>query len=230
MNITDLHPWNVTPEEARRIQTELRARLRAVDRLDLDAIRRVAGVDNAYRSKGGDSTAYAVVVMLSFPELEIIEEAHASLPVTFPYVPGLLSFREGPAVLEAFRRLTLEPDVVLFDGQGYAHFRRFGLASHLGVILDIPSIGCGKTRLVGRYDDPGQEFGDRSPLLDKGEVIGAAVRTRPGHSPLFVSIGSHITLETAIQIVLACCRDGHFMPEPTRLAHGLVTRYARGQG
>lgn len=227
MQITDLHPWNVSPSQAQQIQEELRERLCPVDRLRPDEIRFVAGVDNAYRGRGADSLAWAVVVVLSFPDLEIVEEAYAAAPVTFPYVPGLLTFREAPAILQAFRQLRTVPDVVLFDGQGYAHFRRFGLASHLGVILDIPSIGGAKTRLTGRYNEPGEVFGDWTPLVDRGEVIGAAIRPRPGHTPLFVSIGNHITLRTAIDVVLACCRGGTFLPEPTRLAHALVTRKAR---
>jgi deoxyribonuclease V len=159
-----------------------------------------------------------------------METIFASNPVTFPYVPGLLTFREAPAILEACRKIDVEPDVMLFDGQGYAHFRRMGLASHLGIVLDRPTIGCAKSRLIGRFEEPSQEFGAFSPLVDRGEKVGAVVRTRPGHSPLFVSPGNRITIETAISIVLACCRNNNFMPEPTRLAHNLVTRHARSEG
>jgi deoxyribonuclease V len=225
MIITEPHPWNVSVEEAKRLQTELRTRLRMSDHPRLDTIRKVAGVDNSYRRAASSTTAYAVVVVLSFPELDVVEEAYARLPVEFPYVPGLLAFREGPAVLAAFRRLTVEPDVVLFDGQGYAHPRRLGLASHLGVILDRPSIGCAKTRLTGHCAEPGPAVGDWTPLIDRDEVIGAALRTRPGHAPLFVSIGNQVSLPTAVRIVLACCREERFMPEPTRLAHALVTKF-----
>jgi deoxyribonuclease V len=226
MNIRDLHPWNVSAAEAQHIQEELRARLDLTDTIHLQDVRIVAGVDNAYARQDGGTIAYAVVVTLSFPALEVLETVYGSCPVDFPYVPGLLTFREGPAVLDAFRQTTVEPDVVLLDGQGYAHFRRLGLASHLGVILDRPTIGCAKTRLVGRYEEPAEEFGAHTPLVDKREVVGAAVRTRPGHKPLFVSPGNHISVETAVAVVLACCRNNHFMPEPTRLAHNLVTRHA----
>ncbi|MBV9282131.1 MAG: deoxyribonuclease V [Chloroflexi bacterium] len=227
MNVQDLHPWDVSPEEAKRIQSELRARVQLTDDARLRDIRLVAGVDNTYVRHDAGTTAYAVVVTLTFPSLDVVETAFASCPVAFPYVPGLLSFREAPAILAAFRRAAREPDVILFDGQGYAHFRRLGLASHLGVILDRPSIGCAKSRLVGRYQEPAREFGSATPLVDRGEEVGAAVRTRPSHAPLFVSPGHKVSIETAVRIVLACCRDNHFMPEPTRLAHELVTQHAR---
>lgn len=226
MKIREPHSWDVTPAEARRIQEELRGQVRQTDSVALDDIRMVAGVDNAYTRDDEGGRAYAVVVTLSFPQLEVVEEAYGCCPVRFPYVPGLLTFREAPAVLDAFRRTATVPDVVLFDGQGYAHPRRFGLASHLGLILDLPSIGCAKSRLIGRYQEPGEAFGSWTPLMDKEELIGAAVRTRPGHAPLFVSVGHKLSLETAVQIVLACCRNHHFMPEPTRMAHNLVTSYA----
>lgn len=227
MYIRDLHPWDVSPAEAKEIQTELRGQLQLTDSIRLRDVGCVAGVDNAYVRDESETTAHAVVVTLSFPALEVIETVFASHPVEFPYVPGLLTFREAPAILGALRKSELEPDVVLFDGQGYAHFRRIGLASHLGVILDRPTIGCAKTRLIGHYDEPSEEFGAHTPLMDRGEQIGAAVRTRPSHSPLFVSPGNKISIESAVAIVLACCRKNHFMPEPTRLAHILVTQHAR---
>jgi deoxyribonuclease V len=139
-------------------------------------------------------------------------------------VPGLLSFREIPAVLAACANLTTEPDMLLCDGQGYAHPRRFGLASHLGVALERPTIGCAKSRLIGEFEEPERIFGAHTPLVDRGEVIGAAVRTRPRHKPLFVSPGHMVSVETAVAIALACCRDGQFLPTPTRLAHESVTR------
>lgn len=227
MEIQDLHSWDVSPSEARSLQEQLRPRLQLTDGVRLRDIRRVAGVDNSYIKSGSETVASAVVVVLSFPGLEMLETAFASRNVTFPYVPGLLTFREAPAVLAAFGKIAVEPDVVLFDSQGYAHFRRFGLASHLGVVLDRPTIGCAKTRLIGRYAEPLPEFGASTPLLDKEEQVGAAVRTRPGHAPLFVSPGNKISVPTAVEIVLACCRNNHFMPEPTHLAHQLVTSYAR---
>ena len=219
-----LHAWDVSPAEARRIQAVLAARVDLNDAISLDAIEIVAGVDNTYVTRDGKTTAGAVVVALTFPAMAIVETAVAWQPIAFPYVPGLLSFREAPAVLAACTDLSVEPDVFLFDGQGYAHPRRLGLASHLGLFLERPTIGCAKSRLVGEYEEPERIFGAHTPLVDRGEVIGAAVRTRPRHKPLFVSPGHKISVETAVALALACCRDGAFLPEPTRLAHEIVTR------
>jgi deoxyribonuclease V len=223
------HAWDVSPAEARRIQADLAARVDLTDAIALDAITLVAGIDNTYVTEDGKTTAGAVVVVLTFPEMEAVETAFTWQPIAFPYVPGLLSFREAPAVLAAYADLTVEPDVILCDGQGYAHPRRFGLASHLGVLLDRPTIGCAKSRLIGEYEEPERLFGANTPLVDRGGVVGAAVRTRPRHKPLFVSPGHKISVETAVEITLACCRDGAFLPEPTRLAHQLVTQERRAR-
>ena len=222
-----LHAWDVSPAEARSIQTDLAGRVDLTDAISLDRIETVAGVDNTYVTQDGKTTAGAVVVVLTFPALEIIEKTFAWQPIAFPYVPGLLSFREAPAVLAACADLTSEPDVFLCDGQGYAHPRRLGLASHLGLFLDRPTIGCAKSRLIGEYAEPERIFGAHTPLVDRGEVVGAAVRTRPRHKPLFVSPGHKITVETAVAVALACCRDGAFLPEPTRLAHEFITQERR---
>jgi deoxyribonuclease V len=224
-----VHAWDVSPAEARRIQADLAARVDLTDAIALDAITLVAGIDNTYVTEDGKTTAGAVVVVLTFPEMEAVETAFTWQPIAFPYVPGLLSFREAPAVLAAYADLTVEPDVVLCDGQGYAHPRRFGLACHLGVILERPTIGCAKSRLIGEYEEPERSFGANTPLVDRGEVVGAAVRTRPRHKPLFVSPGHKISITTALQITLACCRNGAFLPEPTRLAHQLVTQERRAR-
>ena len=222
-----LHAWDVSPAEARRIQADLAARVDLNDAISIDAIEIAAGVDNTYVTRDGTTTAGAVVIALTFPAMEIVETAIAWQPIAFPYVPGLLSFREAPGVLAACADLTVEPDLFLFDGQGYAHPRRLGLASHLGLFLERPTIGCAKSRLVGEYEEPERVFGAHTPLVDRGEVVGAAVRTRPRHKPLFVSPGHKISVETAVAISLACCRDGAFLPEPTRLAHEIVTRERR---
>lgn len=218
-----LHAWDVSPAEARKIQANLAARVDLNDAIAIDAIEIVAGVDNTYVTRDGKTTAGAVVVALIFPAMEIVETAVAWQPIAFPYVPGLLSFREAPAVLAACADLSVQPDLFLCDGQGYAHPRRFGLASHLGVILDRPTIGCAKSRLVGEYEEPERVFGAHTPLVDRGEFVGAAVRTRPRHKPLLVSPGNKISVETAVAVALACCRNGAFLPEPTRLAHEIVT-------
>jgi deoxyribonuclease V len=227
MTTPPIHRWDVSPREAAQIQRELRGQVSLEDAIALPDVRLVAGADNGYARRGRSTTAYAAVVVLSFPSLEVVETHLATCPVEFPYVPGLLSFREAPAILAAFRKLESRPDVALFDAQGYAHPRRLGAASHLGLLLDLPSIGCAKSRLVGQYEEPGPELGAQSPLLDKGEQIGAVVRTRPNRAPLFVSAGHKISLETAIQIVLACSQGSSIMPEPTRLADKLVKSQAR---
>ena len=181
---------------------------------DPGAVTTVAGVDVGFKGE----LAQAAIVVLSFPDLEPLDSCLAEVPVTFPYRPGLLAFREGPAVLAAIDKLGGRPDVWLFDAQGLAHPRRLGLASHLGVLLDQPSIGCAKSVLIGRHSPPGNERGEWADLISRGEVIGSVVRTRPGSRPVVVSIGHRIDLPTARQLVLACSR-GYRLPEPTRLAH-----------
>ena len=222
-----MHGWDVSPAEARRIQADLAEWVDLNDAISIDALKIVAGIDNTYVTQDGTTTAGAVVVALTFPAMEIVETTVAWQRIAFPYVPGLLSFREAPAVLAACADLRVEPDVFLCDGQGYAHPRRLGLASHLGLFLERPTIGCAKSRLVGDYEEPERVFGAHTPLVDRGEVVGAAVRTRPRHKPLFVSPGHEISVATAVDMVLACCRDGAFLPEPTRLAHEIVTRERR---
>ena len=229
MQFNHLHEWDVSPAVARTIQAALAGHVDLTDAISLDAIETVAGVDNAYVKENGETLACGAVVALAFPSFEVIETAVAWRPITFPYVPGLLSFREGPAVLAACANLAVEPDVVLFDGQGYAHPRRLGLASHLGLFLDRPTIGCAKSRLIGQFEEPERVFGAHTPLTDRGEVVGAAVRTRPRHKPLFVSPGHKVGVDTAVAIALACCRNGAFQPEPTRLAHEMVTRERRAR-
>jgi deoxyribonuclease V len=227
MQVRALHRWDVSPEEARAIQRDLADRLILEPAIVLDEVRLVAGVDDGYVRHESGETAFAAVVVLSFPDLTVVEEATASVPVTFPYVPGFLSFREAPAMLAAIEQLDREPDLWLVDGHGYAHPRRIGIASHLGLILDRPSAGCAKSRLVGRWEEPGQTIGEGSPIVDRGEVVGMAVRTRPGHAPLLVSPGHKLDVVGAVNAAFACCREGRFLPEPTRLAHELVTATTR---
>ncbi|UCC16177.1 MAG: deoxyribonuclease V, partial [Dehalococcoidales bacterium] len=160
----------------------------------------------------------ASVVLLNYPDLEIIDIQKASGPLEFPYVPGLLSFRELPLTLAACEKLSITPDLVIVDGQGIAHPRRFGLASHLGVLTDIPTIGCAKSRLCGSHTEPHNKPGDFSHVVDKDEIIGAALRTKQGVKPVYVSVGHKISLNTAIKWVINCCR-GYRLPQPTRLAH-----------
>ncbi|MGH9804515.1 MAG: endonuclease V [Candidatus Acidiferrales bacterium] len=232
VNVGLRHRWNLTPSEAAKLQLELRSRIRM--RPDSRPVRTVAGADIALRPVGGDrraqreAIAYAGVIVYSFPSLVEIERRWAVRRVSFPYIPGLLAFREGPALLEAFRKLRCRPDLLLFDAHGYSHPRRFGLACHLSLVLDTPGIGVAKSLLVGRYDPPDETGGAWSPLVDKGETIGAALRTRAGVQPVYVSVGHRIDLETAIAAVLACC-DGYRIPKPTREADHFVGQLKRGE-
>jgi deoxyribonuclease V len=226
MQLRDLHDWNVTPSEAISIQRRLREQLSLEDELELDRLGLVAGVDNAYRREGAETLAVATVVVLTFPALEPVETRFAELPVTFPYVPGLLSFREAPAILAALRQVERVPDAFLFDAQGRAHPRRLGAAAHLGLFVDKPSIGCAKSRLIGRFEEPGPDPGDWSELTDRGETIGAVVRTRVRVAPLFVSPGHRVSFQTAVRVVLACCRGTSRLPVPAQIAHNLATARA----
>jgi deoxyribonuclease V len=210
--------WNLSPAEAIALQRKLAPQVLREDRLG--AVRRVAGIDVGFEA-GGQVTRAAVAV-LDFPSLALVEQAVARAPTTFPYIPGLLSFREAPAVLTALAQLVAPPDLILYDGQGLAHPRRLGIASHVGLLSQKPTIGVAKTRLIGRFDPPELERGAWSPLEDKGEVIGAVLRTRAGVSPLFVSIGWGVSLPTAIEWVLACAPKFR-LPETTRQAHRLAS-------
>lgn len=178
----------------------------------------IAGIDVSFKGE----EAAAGVVVLEYPGMEEVERAIAKVRVTFPYIPGLLAFREGPSIVAALEKLKNEPDLLMLDGQGIAHPRRMGIATHIGVIFDKPSIGCAKSRLWGSYHEPGPEKGSWSYLYDGAEIIGAVLRTKDKAPPLFVSIGHRIDLQSALEIVLSCCR-GDRLPEPTRLAHLLVS-------
>ena len=214
MHIRHRHDWNISPSEAVALQRELRREIVADRPIDLAGLRLVAGVDVSVK----ENRSQAAVVVLSFPELRPLETVRSERPTPFPYIPGLLSFREGPVLEEAFAKLRLEPDVFVFDGMGIAHPRRIGIASHMGLWLERPSIGCGKTLLTGRYRDLGAEKGAWAPLIDRGDVIGAAVRTRAGTNPVFISPGHLADLPSAIELVLRCSPRFR-LPEPIRFAH-----------
>jgi deoxyribonuclease V len=214
MRVNQIHPWDVSPQEAMRIQNRLKGQVIARDEFDPGSIRTIAGVDIGFRK----DTAKAAIVVLEFPAMEVLDYVVEEKPVSFPYIPGLLSFRETPPLILAFERLETEPDVIIVDGQGIAHPRRFGIASHLGLILDKPTIGCAKSRLYGRHKQPGEKAGSVEYLYDREEIIGAAVRTRDNVQHVYVSVGHKVSLETAIKLVLDCCR-GYRLPEPTRQAH-----------
>ncbi len=213
-----LHAWNLAIPDAIALQYELAKRIVLEDRLG--EVQHVAGVDMAINEE--HEMARAAVVLLSYPGMEIVERHVYEEPVRMPYVPGLLSFREAPAVLGAFQQLKRRADLVMVDGQGIAHPRRIGIASHLGLWLDIPTIGCGKTILVGHYkkEDLSEEAGSWVPLIDKKEIVGAMVRTRTRVNPMIISPGHLISLETSIRYVLECSK-GYRLPEPTRQADKL---------
>lgn len=216
MKIYHLHSWNISYGKAKEIQHRLRERITLSNKDIPSTIQTIAGADISYEKS--TNTFFAAVVVLDFATMEIIEQVTSIGTTDFPYIPGLLTFREGPILLEAFRKLIAPPDIIIFDGQGIAHPRGIGLASHMGLFLDTPSIGCGKTRLVGSYDEPGNEAGDHSPLVFKDQITGAALRTKKNVKPVFISPGHKIGFEKARAVALASCR-GYRLPEPTRKAH-----------
>jgi deoxyribonuclease V len=219
MVANSLHSWDITPGEAIKVQQRLRNMVR------LQPLARpagtIAGADISFNKYS--ETVYAGIVVLSLPDLRIIESAGVRSVARFPYVPGLLSFREAPSLLEAWEKLKTKPDVLMLDGQGIAHPRRFGIACHVGVSLDWPTIGCAKSILVGRYGELGVEAGSRAPLVDKGEQVGVALRTKNKVSPVFVSPGHLIDLDSSVDLVLRSTTK-YRLPEPTRQAHLLVNR------
>jgi deoxyribonuclease V len=214
MNDLAARRWDVSPAEARALQRELAGHVRCED--DLAPVQLVGGVDVSMQRFATEG--FAAVVVLAFPSLEVVEISTVRMPLTMPYVPGLLSFRELPLVLTAWDRLRQKPDLVLVDGHGIAHPRGLGIASHLGLAIDRPTIGCAKSILVGRHDDLGPNRGDRQPLIYKGRQVGYALRTKDRVNPLYIACGHRISQETAVRWVLECDR-GYRLPEPTRQAH-----------
>jgi len=229
MKVHELHGWDVSPGEAREIQSSLARRVVTED--SVINPRLIAGIDIS--SPDAQGVARGAAIVLRYPEFGIIEAKEAHSKIRFPYVPGLLSFRESPLILAACERLCNVPDLVLVDGQGIAHPRRFGLAAHVGLLLDLPTVGCAKSILCGQHQSVGEEAGSHAELLDKGELIGAALRTKSGVKPIYVSVGHKISLASALQWVMKCCR-GYRLPEPTRLAHlaagGMLTSEPSCQG
>jgi deoxyribonuclease V len=219
-----LHEWSLTPREAVELQKRLRERVR-VEPLGTK-VETIAGADISFNKF--DPTIYTAVVVLRLPSLEVVEEVGIVSETKFPYVPGLLSFRESPSVLEAWAKLKTEPDAVMFDGQGLAHPRRVGIASHVGLLIERPTLGCAKSVLVGKYEEPGEERGSWTPLVDRGETVGAALRTKRRVQPIYVSPGHLIDVEAAVELTLRC-DGGYRQPEPTRRAHLLVNALRRGE-
>lgn len=218
MEIDQRHSWTLSVEEATAIQNQLSREIITSDQLS--EVNYVAGVDVGFEENYAISRA--AVAVLSFPELQLIEQAIARRPTTFPYIPGFLSFREVPVVLDALSQIKITPDLILCDGQGIAHPRRFGLASHLGLLITVPTIGVAKSRLIGQHEELPQQKGNWQPLRHRGEVIGAVVRSRTGVKPLYVSPGHRISLPTAIDYVLRCTPK-YRLPETTRWADKLAS-------
>ncbi|MRS64829.1 deoxyribonuclease V [Larkinella terrae] len=219
-----LHDWHVTPTEAVALQQQLRHEIRIQPLTK--PVETIAGCDISFNKF--EETVYAGIVVLRLATLEVIEEVGVISSATFPYVPGLLSFREIPSLLEAWSKLKTEPDVVMFDGHGTAHPRRIGIASHAGLFLNRPTFGCGKSVLVGKYDEPAPERGAWSLMKHYGETIGVALRTKNRVNPVYVSPGHLIDLPTAIDLTLRC-DGGYRIPEPTRRTHNLVNALRRGE-
>ncbi|OQA24604.1 MAG: Endonuclease V [Verrucomicrobia bacterium ADurb.Bin345] len=216
-----IHSWSASPAEAVKIQQRLASRI--VRRAPRKALRFVAGLDAAFPP--GGKRCVAAVVVWDKEERKVVERAVAFAPLRFPYIPGLLSFREAPALLAALRKLAVTPDVLMCDGQGLAHPRRLGIACHVGLLAGLPSIGCAKSLLLGEHAVPGVRRGSRVPLIDRGERVGTVLRTRAGVKPVYISVGHLMDLDTAERIVLAC-GAGYRLPEPTRLADQAVGREA----
>lgn len=220
MKMAKVHSWNVTPKEAIAIQYELRDKIKAFD--NFESLKTIAGVDVGFIKE--KNLSCAALVIFSYPDMRILDVKTCSEPISFPYIPTLLAFREVPVVLSCFEKLENTPDMLILDGQGYAHPRRMGLASHVGVLLDIPTIGCAKSRLIGEFNMPEKKKGSYSYLYDKGEIIGAVLRTKDNISPVFVSIGHKVSLDTSIKLVLEMAVTR--IPEPTKIADSEVKKYA----
>lgn len=220
MHIQHRHDWNVSPREAVILQQMLATEVIHTEPIDIAHVKLVAGVDVSVKN----NVSQAAVVVLRYPELEVIETVLRKMPTPFPYVPGLLSFREGPVLEEAFGALEHEPDVLIFDGMGIMHPRRIGIASHMGVWLQKPTIGCGKTYFLGEYAEPALERGAWSAVMDKGETIGAVLRTRQAVKPVYISQGHLADLPTSLELVMRCTPK-YRLPEPIRQAHNAAGRF-----
>jgi deoxyribonuclease V len=220
MQLNRLHEWTLTPVNAIALQKELASQIVVDQPIALDKLRLVAGVDVSVKH----NMSQAAVVVVSFPDMQPVETVRSQCPTPFPYVPGLLSFREGPVLEQAFEKLQQVPDVFIFDGMGIAHPRRIGIASHMGLWLNRPTIGCGKTYLLGDFDQPAEKRGAQSLLRDKGEVIGVVLRTRDGVKPLYISPGHLADLPSAVEVVLRCTTK-YRLPEPIRLAHNAAGEF-----
>lgn len=220
MHINHLHDWNLSPQEAIALQKELASQL--VDApIDVTQIRYVAGVDVSVKN----NVSQAAVVIATYPDLQPVETVRVQQPTTYPYIPGLLTFREGPVLEKAFKQLQIEPDIFIFDGMGRIHPRRMGIAAHMGLWLDKPTIGCGKTHFIGTFAEPDAAAGSYSSLMDKGEQIGVVLRTRAGVKPVYISPGHRADILGAVALTLACTTK-YRLPQPIRYAHNAAEQFA----
>lgn len=219
MKVKHLHEWDLDPQSAMELQKTLASQL--IDEpLDLANIKTIAGVDVSVKNE----VSQAAVVVATYPDMQVLEIVRAQRPTTFPYIPGLLTFREGQVLVEAFEKLQIEPDVFVFDGMGRIHPRKMGIAAHLGLWLDKPTVGCGKTHLLGTYEEPAETRGSYNPLNYKKETLGVVLRTRDKVKPVYISPGNRATLDTAIQLIMAVTPK-YRLPQPVRLAHGAAGQY-----
>jgi deoxyribonuclease V len=224
MQIQHRHEWNITPEQAITLQKTMASEVIFDRPLDLSKVKLIAGVDVSVKNDGTRDMSQAAIVILSYPDLKPVETVLATLPTPFPYIPGLLTFREGPVLEDAFAKLQNEPDVLIFDGMGRAHPRRMGIATHMGLWVQKPTIGCGKTLFVGTYIEPNNERGAYTPLVHKGETIGVTLRTRPNVKPVYISPGHLIDLQSSIDLVMSCTPK-YRLPEPIRMAHNAAGQF-----
>lgn len=221
MQLNHRHDWNLTAQQAIALQKTLAAEVVSNLPIDLTSVQLIAGVDVSVK----DNVSQAAVVISTFPDLQPVETVLAQQPTPFPYIPGLLSFREGPVLVEAFEKLEHVPDVFIFDGMGIAHPRRIGIASQMGLWLQKPTIGCGKTHFIGSYDEPKPERAAWSELRDRGDVIGAVLRTRDRVKPVYISPGHLADLATSVELVMRCVTK-YRLPEPIRMAHNAAGQYS----
>jgi deoxyribonuclease V len=222
MQIQQLHDWHLEPKAAIALQIELASRLIDNTPVDLQTLRYIAGVDVSVQ----EGISQAAVVVTTYPQLQVVETVRVQQPTSFPYIPGLLTFREGPVLEAAFRQLTIEPDVFIFDGMGQIHPRRIGIAAHLGLWLDKPTIGCGKTHFIGDYVEPGLQSGDYSVLTYHGHALGVVLRTRANVKPVYISVGHRAAITSAIQLILSVSPK-YRLPEPIRLAHNAAGEFKK---
>jgi deoxyribonuclease V len=225
MELPTLHDWNVTTTQAVELQNQLASRVVFDQPIPYQQVKLVAGVDVSVRpNENGLSISQAAVAVVQLSTFKVVETVLATAPTSFPYIPGLLSFREGPVIIEALRKLRTVPDVFLFDGMGRAHPRRFGIACHMGLWLQKPTIGCGKSWLLGAYTEPGEARGSHSTIVDQGEVIGMALRTRSETKTMFISVGHLADLSSTMNLVMRCVSKFR-LPEPIRAAHRAAGKF-----